>query len=72
MPRHPEKPHQALRPGLHQGFERTTWTENAVQVTLGPEVMQLPEIEVGRPQAPQALLQEPERAVPRAVVRLGR
>src|SRR5205085_1103364 len=72
MPRYPEKPHQALRTGLDQGLERTARAENALQIAPGTEVMQLPEIEVGRPHAPQALFQEPERTVPRAVVRLGR
>ena len=33
--------------------------------------MHLPEIKVRGPQALQAVLQEPERAIPRAVVRLG-
>jgi len=56
----PEKPHQTLRSGLHQGLERTARTENALEVAAGAEIMQLPEIEVGRPHAPQTLFQEPE------------
>ena len=51
MTRHPEKPHQALRPGLHQGLERPARAKNALQVAPGTEVMQLPEIELGCPQA---------------------
>jgi hypothetical protein len=66
----PEKPYETFRTGLDQGLERTTLAENALQVAPGAEVMQLPEIKVRGPQAPQALFQEPERAVPGAVVRL--
>ena len=51
MTRQPEKPHQALRAGLDQGLERTARAENVLQVAPGTEVMQLPEIEMGRPQA---------------------
>jgi hypothetical protein len=68
----PEKPYETIRTGLDQGLERTTFAKNALQIAPGAEVMQLPEIKVRGPQALQALFQESERAVPGAIMRLGR
>lgn len=70
VPRDAEVPHAPFVAGLKQRFERPALAEDAVEITPRPQIMELPEIEPISPQPAQAIVEQPQRTVAGAVVRL--
>src|SRR5258708_4708640 len=66
-----QETHPALRAGLQERFEGASFGEDAVEVVLSPQIVQLPEIEMIGVQSAQAVVEKAQGAVPRTVVSLG-
>ena len=67
-----QEPDAPLLAGLDEGLEGPAAAEDRAQVAGCAQVVELPEVQVVGVQPVQALLQQPERAVAGAIVRLGR
>ena len=72
MPRDTQMLDATLSFRLHERLESAALAEDARQVVVRAQIVQLPQVEVIGASALQALFEQLERAVARAVVRLGR
>src|SRR5262249_22916268 len=67
MPGQTQEAHFAGIAGLAQCLERSALREDALQIILRPEVMQLPKIEPIRSQPPEAVVQDAQRTIARPI-----
>ena len=66
-----QEPDYFLIPGFLQGLDGTILTKDLVEIFLGSDIVKLPQVEVVGLERRQALFQELERTVSRAVTGLG-
>src|SRR2546428_122277 len=60
-----------LRAGLQECFESSALGEDPLEVVLGPQVVQLPEIEVIGPESAQAVVEQAQGTVAATLVSFG-
>ena len=63
-----QEPNSPFFPSLDKGPESSIASEDLIQIRLGAEVMQLPEVEIIRSQPYKAVIEKPKGAVVAAVM----